>query len=298
MKRSWGVLARALAVAGLIVGGVVTVASPAGAYPPSCRETFPSGTPSPLMAPPNATVTGDQVVSVTGQVADIDVTVWAGAVGSADFSFGAADDFAGHSAELTSLGGGSTLDGVTFDDEAVGEMSGLPPTTYSGHYRPLTALSALDGLQTARSWELKVVNTDTSTLYVNWTITITYAGCAPDQDGDGVPDASDSCAGTAARTASGCPLATTSLTAKYRLGKFKGALTSSSQQCSAAQGVTVWKVRKGPDLKVGARTTASDGRFKIKRAKKPGRYYATSPRSVVPGIAECPAARSTTFRVR
>jgi hypothetical protein len=237
------------------------------------------------------------MISVVGQVADMDVTVWAYGVGSADFSFGPADDFAGHAVSLASVGGGHDLDGVTFDDEASGSMSGVQ-TSYSGHFRPVTPLSALDGLQTARTWELRVNNTDVSTLNVTWTITVTYAGCTPDGDGDGVPDTTDSCPGTAASTASGCPLATRGLTAKYRLGKFKGTLSSSTPRCAAGRPVTIWKVRSGPDLRVGAATTASDGRYRLKRAKRVGRYYATSPRVVVPGVAECRAVTSATFRVR
>lgn len=297
MKRSWGVLARTLAVAGLVAGGAAVAASPADAYPPSCRETFPSPATAQMQALPGTTTNGTQAISVTGQVADIDVTVWASSIGGADFSFGPADDFAAHHASLASVGGGSDLNGVTFDDEAASGLTG-GPASYSGHYQPASPLSALDGLQTARSWQLSVDNVDTATVYVNWTITVTYAGCAPDSDSDGVPDAKDSCTGTAAHTASGCPLATRSLTAKYRLGAFRGALASSVPRCAAARGVTIWKVRTGPDLKVGAKTTASDGRYKLKRTKRPGRYYATSPRVVVAGVAECPAVRSATFRVR
>jgi hypothetical protein len=62
--------------------------------------------------------------------------------------------------------------------------------------------------------------------------------------------------------------------------------------------VTIWKVRSGVDKRVGTATSRSDGLYKLARAKRAGRYYATSPRVVVTDVAECPAVQSTTFRIR
>jgi hypothetical protein len=62
--------------------------------------------------------------------------------------------------------------------------------------------------------------------------------------------------------------------------------------------VSVFRVRHGADARVGTTTTRSDGSYRVTRAKKRGRYYATSPGVVVRGVAECPAVRSGTFRVR
>lgn len=235
-------------------------------------------------------------VAVTGQVADVDVTIWADGIQSAIFSFGPADDFAAHTVGLASVGGTISLNGVTFDDEAASELSGSPP--YSGHFRPIAPLSALDGMQTSRSWQLRVDTTGSdTTLNGYWSVTITYAGCVPDRDSDGVPDSRDACPTVAAHTASGCPLTTRTLTAKYKLGKFRGLLSSPVAGCKAIRPVTIWKVRTGPDRKIGTATTGSTGGYKLKHAKRPGRYYATSLHAVVNGMAECPAVRSARFRI-
>lgn len=238
----------------------------AAAYPPSCRETFP-GVPGlqHFSVPANATSSNSIAVPVVGQIADIDVRIWASGVAAGDFSFGPDDDFVAHRVELDSMGGAVVdLAGATYDDEAAGARTGSSP--FSGSYRPAGPLSALDGSQTKRSWKLEVANSSFTPFNVNaWSITITYAGCAPDRDSDGVSDAHDSCPGLLAHTASGCPVASRSLTAKYKRGKhehgkFKGVLSSSAAGCRAARPVTIWKVRGGPTGGSAPRRHASTAR--------------------------------------
>ncbi len=288
----------AVAAAAAMVGATLRAASPATAYPPLCRETLPV---LPILykfsVPPNSTNYASIPVAVAGQIADIDVRIWASGIVGANFTFGPNDDFAAHHVDLDSVGGAVDLEGATYDDEAVGTRPAMPP--FSGSYRPISPLSALDGLQTMRSWRLEAYNGSASTFHVDaWTITITYAGCVPDGDSDGVADRLDSCPGVVAHSASGCPIASRGLTAKYKHGRFKGVLSSSVAGCRAARSVTIWKIRGGPDRKIGTATTRSDGSYKLVKGRKAGKYYTTSPRVVVAKAAECPATTSKRLRIR
>jgi hypothetical protein len=190
---------------------------------------------------------------------------------------------------------GPNMLGTVFDDEG-----GVPITwgnaPYAGSFMPRRPLAEVEGLAGGKYLLLVAhLGLQTGTLD-DWSVTLTYGAC--DFDGDGVEDHSDSCLQISARTTSGCPVTTRTLTAKYKLGKFKGALSSPVASCKAGRAVTIWKVRSGADRRVGTATTRSDGLYKLARAKRAGRYYATSPRAVVVGVAECPAVQSTTFRIR
>lgn len=185
--------------------------------------------------------------------------------------------------------------GTVLDDEASTPVS-WASAPFTGRFQPNQRLSLHDGDVGGRYSILVMdqVSGDTGTLK-DWTLTFRYASC--DFDSDGVEDHADSCLGVDAHTATGCPLTTRTVTAKYKLGKFKGALSSPVAGCKANRSVTVWKVRSGADRKVGTATTRADGSYRLKRAKKLGRYYATSPQVAVTDVAECPAT-SKTFRIR
>ena len=195
-------------------------------------------------------------------------------------------------------GEGNDLSGTIFDDSsAVAIGSGASP--FAGRFRPETTLAGItEGAGGA--WRLSITdalhNGDGALL--DWSVTLTYADCPTDNDRDGVDDHVDSCVGLAAASASGCPVTSRSVSAAYRKGKFKGALASPVGACNAARSVTVWKVRSGPDRKVGAATTRSDGAYRVVHRRHSGKYYATSPGLLVAGVAECPAVQSATFRIR
>jgi hypothetical protein len=159
-------------------------------------------------------------------------------------------------------------------------------------------LTGYDGTAAAGTWQLTVSNLALATGTIDsWSVVLTYAGTC-DYDSDGVEDHRDSCLGKAGHTASGCPAASRSLSAKYKRHKFRGVLSSTVRGCTAGRAVSIWKVGRGLDRQLGAATSASDGRYALKRAKHRGRYYAKSPRVVLAGVAECPAVTSATFRIR
>lgn len=190
---------------------------------------------------------------------------------------------------------GADFVGTVFDDEATVPITwGDAP--FTGRFMPRRPLAELEGLAGGKYVLLIAHSEPVAGTLVDWSFTLTYASC--DFDSDGVEDHRDRCLGVTASTATGCPLTTRALTAKYRLGKFKGALSSPVAGCKANRGVTVWKVRSGADRKIGTATSASDGRYKLTRAKRVGKYYATSPRVAVIDVAECPAVTSPTFRIR
>jgi hypothetical protein len=188
------------------------------------------------------------------------------------------------------------FDGTVFDDEARTSISaGVAP--FSGRFVPQEPLAEYDGLSNGKLL-FQVIDTAGAGdgMLVEWSAILTYRTC--DFDSDGVEDHRDQCRDLTGRTVTGCPVATRTVTAKYRSKKFRGALSSPVAACKAGRAVTVFKVRRGADARVGTATTRADGTYKLKRAKKKGRYYATSARVLVPDRAECPAVSSRTFRIR
>jgi hypothetical protein len=307
-RHAWRVfVAMAMAAAALVVGA--TGEARAGGVP--CQRTFTNATAAAIspftftMMPPDFIIPmpvpgfGASAIDVPGStVADVDVTVNI-THPSADL-LGLSVQHGSTAIALKNLGGtsGANMTGTTFDDEGAQNIgSGAPP--YSGRFRPVSALTAFDGSAAAGTWSLAVSNpvSPSPGTIDSWSVTITYAGSC-DLDSDAVEDHADGCLGVSAHTATGCPLTTRSLSAKYKLGKFKGVLSSPVVGCQASRAVTIWKVRSGADKLVGTATTSSAGSYKLKRAKHLGRYYATSPRVAVTDVAECPAATSPTFRMR
>jgi subtilisin-like proprotein convertase family protein len=293
-----------LAAAALVAVG----ASPGAAAAVPCQQTFTNATsapispvtipvpPTPIVLPP---ASGSSTVgAAAGTIVDVDVTVHITHPSADSFTLTVQHGLT--SVILKAPGGtaGANFVGTTFDDEATQDISsGSPP--YSGRFRPTSPLSVFDTTDAAGTWTLSAVNllSISAGTIDSWSVVVTYAGTC-NYDGDAVEDHSDACIGLAGATASGCPLASRGLTAKYRHGRFKGELSSTVPACRAAKSVTIWKVRRGPDRKIGTKTTRSDGSYKLRRARHRGRYYATSPRVVVRGVAECPAVRSRTFRIR
>jgi hypothetical protein len=292
-----------LAVAGLVAAALVAVnpAAATAAVPP-CQRTYAGG--GAVIADNGAPTIVKVDLPEDGQVVtDVDVALDIHYPDPSDLHIEAqnwSDD------ELTIRANtllfdreagitGSDMLGTVFDDEATVPITwGDAP--YSGRFMPRRPLTEVEGLA-GGTFVLLIANFEAvpGTLD-SWSFTISYASC--DFDADGVEDHSDSCLGVNAHTATGCPLTTRAVTASYRKGAFKGALSSPVVGCKAGRAVTVWKVRKGPDRMIGTRTTAADGTYRLRRARHVGRYYATSARAVVSGTAECPAVRSATFRLR
>ena len=195
-------------------------------------------------------------------------------------------------------GSGANLLGTVFDDGATQTLaSGTAP--FTGRFQPEQPLSALVG-HAGGKYRLviaddPVMDGDAGVLD-HWALTLRYATC--DLDTDAVEDHVDSCPAAGGGGLSGCPVATRHLSASYRNGKFRGLLSSTVPACRSGQAVTLWKVRPGADRKIGTRTTAPDGTYKLRRARHAGRYYATSAGVILANVAECPAVRSRTFRIR
>jgi subtilisin-like proprotein convertase family protein len=192
--------------------------------------------------------------------------------------------------------GQANILGAIFDDGASTPIvSGGAP--YAGRWIPAEALAAHNGL-TGGGYLISarddVTNGKVGTLD-DWTITFTYQAC--DFDADGVEDHVDQCRDLTARTATGCPVVSRVISAKYRAGKVRGALSSPEAGCTAGRAVTVFRKRPGPDRRVGTATTRTDGSWQLRKPKKRGRYYATSAKAAVPERAECPAVTSRTFRI-
>jgi len=295
-------LSRIALVAGLVSTWVAVATGPAIAAGTPCQRTFSSGTVN--MAIPDTS----QIVSVIDVpedglvVTDVNVALDLHHTFDHDLNIfvysytDAVNERAGSELIDSRGGSGDNMIGTVFDDEATIPISwGDAP--FTGSFMPVDRLSALDGFSGGQ-YRLHVTDAspgDTGTLN-DWSVTLTYASC--DLDSDGVEDHVDSCLGISAHTATGCPVTTRAVTASYRLGRFKGSLSSPVTGCKAGRAVSIWRVRAGADKLVGTATTRSDGTYKLVRAKSLGKYYATSPLLAVTDVAECPAVQSATFRLR
>jgi subtilisin-like proprotein convertase family protein len=294
-----------IGVAALMGAALVAISSStAAAAGVPCQVTYSSGTVNVAIAD-NSTISSDINVPEDGLVvSDVDVTVNLHHTFTQDLylSIFSYTDAVGLRAvdqlfnrEVSNQPNDNML-GTVFNDEATTEIArGNAP--YTGAFRPTRPLSQLDGLSGGfyRLVVRDAATGDSGTLN-DWSVTLRYKSC--DFDSDGVEDHGDACLQISAHTATGCPLTSRSLTAKYKHGKFRGALSSPVAGCKSHRSVTIWKVRSGADKKIGTATSRSDGTYRLTRAKHAGKYYATSPRAAVTDVAECPAAKSTTFRIR
>jgi subtilisin-like proprotein convertase family protein len=191
---------------------------------------------------------------------------------------------------------GDDMLGTTFDSQSANAIA-TAEAPYSGTFAPVSSLSEVNGFAGGQ-YRLVVwdhLGGDEGTID-SWSITLTYATC--DVDGDGLDVPADLCPNQAAATASGCPVATRAVTAKYKTGKFRGAISSSAAKCRSGMKVVIWKARAGTDRKIGTVTTKADGTYRLTRARHAGKYYATSAKVVVPNAAECRAVTSATFRIK
>jgi hypothetical protein len=123
--------------------------------------------------------------------------------------------------------------------------------------------------------------------------------CDPDRDGDGRGNAADRCPDLNAASASGCPAVTRSVTLGHKARKrtFVGKLSAGSPApaCLDAQKVKVYRRTPGADQRIGVATTTAAGAYRLKKDVGKGSYYASVARTVVPGTAECGAAKSKTL---
>lgn len=207
------------------------------------------------------------------------------------------------SPEVTLVGqgtlSGANLTGTVLDDTATASITtGTAP--YTGTFRPAQPLSGVTG-HVGGKYVLVVTDHtladgDAGGVLDDWTLTLRYATC--DLDSDAVEDHVDACPGVAGDPATGCPVPVAEVSAAYRRGRFRGVVSSPVAACSVGRPVTVWKVRPGPDRALGTRSTRSDGSYRMLRARHPGRYYATVPTLLVPGVADCPSVSSPRFRIR
>ncbi|WP_156392076.1 MULTISPECIES: hypothetical protein [unclassified Nocardioides] len=300
-------------VAALAVGigafGIVAVSAPvARAATAACQQTFASGALNqPIPDSPSSGSSGylgttpfDVPEGLT--VADIDVTLNLHHTYISDvvvilYSMTDASIARASSYVVFRVGrGNNDMVGTVLNDQAADPLGwGVAP--FTGSFQPSERLSTHNGAVGGKFFVgvYDMEPGDTGTLN-DWSMKVTYVSC--DFDSDGVEDHKDSCRGIAAATATGCPLTTRTLTSTYSSGKFRGRISSPVAGCKASRPVTIWKAVTGPDRKVGTATSRSDGTYRLTRTKRAGRYYATTPLSAATNQAQCPAARSTTFRIR
>ncbi len=133
---------------------------------------------------------------------------------------------------------------------------------------------------------------------------ILYNGLtANDRDEDNVPIPTDRCPAVDGNGfANGCPLYDRALTIAYkkRAGRFVGRLgaTDPGHRLRRGMPVTVWRVRPGPDRRIGKDLTNAHGRYVVAKRAKPGRYYATAPGILIPRVGAVLNERSQKVRVR
>jgi len=99
----------------------------------------------------------------------------------------------------------------------------------------------------------------------------------------------------------GCPLRARSLTIAYDTAghRFFGWLFAEGfSSFHSHRAVTVWKVRPGPDRRIGTVKTTRRGNWALGRAREGGRYYATAKALLLPNLGQVPKETSLTLRLR
>jgi hypothetical protein len=122
-----------------------------------------------------------------------------------------------------------------------------------------------------------------------------YSGITTDDnDRDFVPVPRDKCPNLRATTLNGCPARTLTIGYDNAGHKFIGWLTAKGfPNLYSHRIVTIWRVRTGPDLRVGRATTTSRGNYSLARARHAGLYYA-----VAAAVGNVVKERSLNLRLR
>jgi hypothetical protein len=89
-----------------------------------------------------------------------------------------------------------------------------------------------------------------------------------------------------------------SLRALKKKSRLAGALSSDNPACVLARLIEFFRVREGPDPRVGTALTRSDGSFRLGRRLAPGRYYGEVDPLSLPGADSCAADLSARARLR
>jgi hypothetical protein len=115
----------------------------------------------------------------------------------------------------------------------------------------------------------------------------------PDTDVDGIADARDSCPLAAGSAANGCPDIVRTLTLDFKAAteRLRGVLGPAGP-CAAARKVSVFRVKPGPDRKVGTATTRPSGGFKLADDAAAGKYYAGAQDETIAGVGNCQSVKS------
>jgi hypothetical protein len=124
------------------------------------------------------------------------------------------------------------------------------------------------------------------TILYSWSTVVTscnqgaiiYNGLPTDDtDRDFVPIPRDRCPGLRATTIDGCPARTLTIGYDNASRRFIGWLVAKGfPSLYSHRVVTLWKVRPGPDLRIGRVTTTSRGNYSLARQRQRGLYYAVT----------------------
>jgi hypothetical protein len=122
-----------------------------------------------------------------------------------------------------------------------------------------------------------------------------------DLDKDLVAIPTDHCPTVAAATANGCPVLARTLTIAYdtKAHRFFGWLYAKGYpKLYSHRAVTIWKVRPGPDKRIGRVRTTTRGNYALARVRQRGVYYATAAARLLPASGFAPTEKSLNLRLR
>lgn len=97
------------------------------------------------------------------------------------------------------------------------------------------------------------------------------------------------------------PFRTRTLTLAYDNAgdKFIGWLyAEGAPRLHSRRAVTIWRVRPGPDLKIGKATTTTRGNFSLRRERRRGTYYAIAGSIILPPVGHAFREQSINLRLR
>jgi hypothetical protein len=123
-------------------------------------------------------------------------------------------------------------------------------------------------------------------------------GAGTDYDGDGVEDPGDQCSVVAGPPPTGCPVESRRIALRFvsKKQRIAASVKAAHPSCESEMKVRLLRKRAGEDEIVATGRTDASGKVRLGHGLAAGAYYATTPRQLAPGVADCAPARSGTIR--
>ena len=184
-----------------------------------------------------------------------------------------------------------STDWSLYNDTSYGPTTGAYPMPAGKQMKAVFTLERPKG-NVISSWTIVAKSCDSKELLWN-------GRSAEDADGDFVTVYKDACPTLPSSRANGCPARARTLTmaAAYGPKRVVGQLTAPGYPALASgRSVVLWKVKPGPDQRVGSTRTGAGGGFRFRVTA--GKYYAKTPGVILPKVGQSYAKQTVVVTVK